>query len=151
MPSPRSEADPRRPARPQRGISQRVDRPRGYSTITQPNQEHVDNERCGGIPLHTEMTRQTDVVLDIRLQTVRFAQQFARHEEKLVENLVQTGLRRVVEQNQLVSNAIALENLASCLQKTLLPDRYHFIFVVNHQGQLVHIDEVAHLIVVRHI
>ena len=28
---------------------------------------------------------------------------------------------------------------------------YDFVFVVDHQGKLVHIDEVAHLVEIRHV
>lgn len=78
----------------------------------------MDDEGARGGPLDAEMTHETRVVLDGGLQTVRSAQRFLGHEVEFVENVVEAGLGRVVEQNQLVCDPLALENLASRLLVT---------------------------------
>lgn len=78
----------------------------------------MDDEGARRGPLDAEMAHQTRVVFDGGLQAVRSAQRFLGHEVELVESVVEAGLGRVVEQNQLVCDPLALEDLASGLRIT---------------------------------
>ena len=114
-PSPGSGECPPTPTRPHTDISAATRSPSCCSTLKRGNWGYVDEEGSRGGPLDAEMPRQTLVVLDRRLQTVRSAERFLGHQVEFVENVVEAGLGRVVKQNQLVRNSLALENLADRL------------------------------------
>ena len=76
---------------------------------------NVDHERGGPLLVHPEVPRESLVVLQLRLDAVRVAQRLLRDDVELVQDVLVRGVRLVVEQNELVADTLAGEDLARCL------------------------------------
>ena len=73
---------------------------------------NVDDERGGPFLVHSQVSRESLVVLQLRFDAVRAAQRLLRDDVELVQDVLVRGIRLVVEQNQLVLNSFAGEDLA---------------------------------------
>ena len=76
---------------------------------------NVDDERGGPFLVHSEVSRESLVVLQLRFDAVCVAQRLLRDDVELVQDVLVRGIRLVVEQHQLVLNTLAGEDLARCL------------------------------------